>query len=89
MRYEKIIESAGEYDVVVCGGGFAGFGAACAAAREGANVILIERNKRTLHTLCYGAKHIFHKSLWIIQKSIISYHNCTYGIEAHRYIKWE
>ena len=44
MRYEKIIESAGEYDVVVCGGGFAGFGAACAAAREGANVILIERD---------------------------------------------
>jgi len=31
------------YDVVVCGGGFAGFGAAVMAAKEGAKVLLIER----------------------------------------------
>ena len=44
MLYSKEIPVSGEYDVVVCGGGFAGFGAACAAAREGARVILIERD---------------------------------------------
>ena len=33
----------GEYDFVVAGGGFAGFGAACAAARGGATVLLVER----------------------------------------------
>lgn len=44
MIFKKDIPVIGEYDVVVAGGGFAGFGAACAAAREGANVILIERD---------------------------------------------
>ena len=34
---------AGEYDVVVCGGGPAGFGAAVAAAESGMQVALIER----------------------------------------------
>ncbi len=34
---------AGEYDVAVCGGGIAGCIAAVAAARAGANVVLIER----------------------------------------------
>ncbi|MFW5894071.1 MAG: FAD-dependent oxidoreductase [Verrucomicrobiota bacterium] len=33
----------GDYDVVVCGGGMAGCGAAIAAARQGADVLLIER----------------------------------------------
>ena len=37
------IPSIGEYDVAVCGGGLAGFGAACAAAAAGAKTILIER----------------------------------------------
>ena len=32
------------YDVVVCGGGFAGTAAALSAAREGAKVLLIEYN---------------------------------------------
>jgi len=31
------------YDVIVCGGGMAGVAAACAASREGADVLLIER----------------------------------------------
>ncbi len=37
------LKSLGEYDVVVCGGGMAGFGAAVAAARCGGRVMLIER----------------------------------------------
>ena len=39
MRY-----NAGEYDVVVCGGGFAGVSAALSAKRQGASVLLIERS---------------------------------------------
>ena len=35
--------SIGDYDVVVCGGGPAGVGAAIAAAREGAKVLLVEQ----------------------------------------------
>lgn len=44
MLYQKEIAVSEEYDVVVCGGGFSGFAAAYSAAREGAKVILIERN---------------------------------------------
>lgn len=44
MLFSKEIPESGDHDVVVCGGGFAGFGAACAAARDGARVILIERD---------------------------------------------
>lgn len=37
------LKSIGEYDVIVCGGGMAGFGAAVAAARHGASVLIIEK----------------------------------------------
>lgn len=37
------LKNIGEYDVIVCGGGMAGFGAAIAASRHGAKVLLIER----------------------------------------------
>ena len=37
------LKTAGSYDVVVCGGGMAGFGAAVAAARKGSKVLIIEK----------------------------------------------
>ena len=37
------IPEVGMYDLVVCGGGMAGVGAACAAARAGAHTLLVER----------------------------------------------
>ena len=40
---EKKLEIAGRYDVIVAGGGPAGFGAAVAAARKGCRTLLIER----------------------------------------------
>jgi hypothetical protein len=40
----KMINGSSSYDVVVCGGGPAGFGAAISAARNGAKTLLIERN---------------------------------------------
>lgn len=42
-RFQYTLTSAGDYDVVVCGGGPAGFIAAVAAARQGAKVALVER----------------------------------------------
>ena len=40
---ERDVEVLADADVVVCGGGPAGLGAALAAAREGASVVLLER----------------------------------------------
>ncbi len=37
------IPEIGTYDLVVCGGGIAGVGAACAASRAGARTLLVER----------------------------------------------
>ena len=37
------LKNIGEYDVVVCGGGMAGFGSAIAAARHNVRVLLIEK----------------------------------------------
>lgn len=42
-KLEKTVPVAGEYDVVVCGGGPAGFIAAIAAARQGARTAIVER----------------------------------------------
>lgn len=43
MNYSKNISASDIYDVVVCGGGPAGIGAAIAAAERGAKTVLIEK----------------------------------------------
>jgi heterodisulfide reductase subunit A-like polyferredoxin len=43
ISYQKTLPVAAEYDVIVCGGGAAGIGAALAAAEKGAKTALIER----------------------------------------------
>ena len=43
MLYQKQLQNGGKYDLVVCGGGFSGFAAAYAAAREGVRTLLVER----------------------------------------------
>lgn len=43
IQYSRQVPVVGEYDVVVCGGGPAGFIAAIAAAREGARTALVEQ----------------------------------------------
>ncbi|MBR5528120.1 MAG: FAD-dependent oxidoreductase [Clostridia bacterium] len=42
--YNMQISKKERYDIVVCGGGFSGFSAAYSAAREGARVLLVEKN---------------------------------------------
>lgn len=44
MKYQIEAKDYGHYDVLVCGGGTAGVFAAIAAARQGANTLLIERS---------------------------------------------
>ena len=44
MAVSSRYPSLGEYDVLVVGGGPAGIGAALGAARQGANVLLIENH---------------------------------------------
>lgn len=44
MLLNKEVKLYGEYDLVVCGGGFSGFATAYSAAREGLKVLLIEKN---------------------------------------------
>ena len=44
MYWSKELTCKYSADVIVCGGGFSGFAAAYAAAREGADVLLLERN---------------------------------------------
>jgi len=43
QRYEKDVPVLGSYDVLVCGAGPAGIGAAVAAGRAGARTLLVER----------------------------------------------
>ena len=44
MLYQKQLCDRGGYELVVCGGGFSGFAAAYAAAREGVRTLLVERD---------------------------------------------
>lgn len=43
MEYNIKISASQKYDVAICGGGFSGFAAAYAAAREGLDTVIIER----------------------------------------------
>lgn len=80
MRYTKDIPVFGFYDIVVCGGGFSGFAAAFAAAREGKRVILIEKGS------CLGGvgtqamvNHILGQRIWQNGKIM----TCVGGIYDH------
>lgn len=42
--YKVKTKTSGKYDVIVCGGGPAGFAAAISAARSGAKTLIVERN---------------------------------------------
>ena len=48
MTIKETLETAvkNEYDVAVCGGGFAGISAALAAARQGSKVVLFEKTDK-------------------------------------------
>ena len=48
------LDESSEFDVIVCGGGSAGICAAIAAAREGARVLLVERNGFLGGTATFG-----------------------------------
>jgi len=54
IKYEIEAPLLGEYDVVVCGGGIAGFGAAVSAARQGMKVALIEKGGYLGGTMTQG-----------------------------------
>ena len=43
VKVERELDLRKQYDVIVCGGGPAGIGAAIAAARNGAKVALVEK----------------------------------------------
>ncbi len=45
MEYRKTIDKVIDADVVVCGGGCAGFAAAIASARQGARTVLLEKTQ--------------------------------------------
>ena len=80
MKYmiQREIPVVGEYDVVVTGGGFGGFGAACAAARNGVKVLIIERFAQLggmgsvggVGNFCYHGPMISHGSIFdeVIEK---------------------
>ena len=57
ITYKKDISLSGEYDILVCGGGVAGFCAAIAAARLGANVALLEKNQMLGGVLTAGGNN--------------------------------
>ena len=56
MIIKETLETAvkNEYDVAVCGGGFAGISAALAAARQGSKVVLFEKDIPLKTLLCTG-----------------------------------
>ena len=62
IRFRREVPVAGEFDLVVAGGGMAGFGAACAAGRAGLKTLLVERQAQLggmgtaggVGNFCYG-----------------------------------
>ena len=64
MKFEAQIKKVDSCDVLVVGGGVAGFAAAIAAARQGASVILAEENSYLGGTATAGLVRCFSLSAY-------------------------
>ena len=70
MLYTKELTSHGMYDILVCGGGYTGFAAAYAAAREGKRVLLIDADSQCNTTEFFGGEDNGESMASIFRKDI-------------------
>lgn len=79
MLYTRNIEKEVKFDVAVIGGGFSGFAAAYSAAREGARVVLVEREAALGGV---GTKGLVNQLLGIRTRYEGEYRTCIKGLCA-------
>lgn len=82
LNYEKKITVAGYFDVIVCGGGAAGIGAALSAAAKGARTALVERfgflggmatagYVNPMSEFCYEGRQVVGGAAWMFAQRLI------------------